>query len=447
MDWHGRNIAHFLEDLDHIKRAQLQRPVTVCESYCLRPDENHVLNWKFLDETELNKWLNNGSSGGGSESVIAGFRLILSPRHEDKNRVLHRFPFSKETLLAVYGEFGLHHSLVRAILRGKPEFCSMALIHSKTQNQSTGYLLRSNAIAGEDVILCTTIDNKTKVVTGIIHGCTDDDIKTMTEWLGIVKADIFHPLLLPALTLDLIRTKYSRLIEEKAMELGDLSGTTDQFESLKDEDREALNEIGNYNQTTKEVLQLHQEIGEYKIAVNQARKQAQKLLAIVADKNLCCPINTESRCSSRVAEQLEEIISIFEDLDMTCDQIAQNCNMLMGAIYNIIAQRQNQINVDIAADSRKISAAAKRDSSAMKAIAIVTMLFLPGTFVAAFFAMPLFNWSAGLSARDTGRVINPRFQYYWAVTVPLTFLVLLCWKIWDKMTAIPDSVDSKGNSR
>ena len=33
------------------------------------------------------------------------------------------------------------------------------------------------------------------------------------------------------------------------------------------------------------------------------------------------------------------------------------------------------------------------DSSAMKTIAVMTMLFLPGTFSAALFAMPLFQWT------------------------------------------------------
>ncbi|PVH79935.1 hypothetical protein DL98DRAFT_419531, partial [Cadophora sp. DSE1049] len=91
----------------------------------------------------------------------------------------------------------------------------------------------------------------------------------------------------------------------------------------------------------------------------------------------------------------------------------------------------------IAADSREISAAAKQDSSAMKTIAIMTMLFLPGTFVAAFFAMPLLNWAAGLSEHEKGRVINPRFKYYWIVTLPLTFLVLAGWKIWKGRSTDP----------
>jgi hypothetical protein len=48
----------------------------------------------------------------------------------------------------------------------------------------------------------------------------------------------------------------------------------------------------------------------------------------------------------------------------------------------MIAQRSNILNYSIAADSREIAEAGKRDSSAMKAIAILTMAFLPGTFVA-----------------------------------------------------------------
>jgi len=36
----------------------------------------------------------------------------------------------------------------------------------------------------------------------------------------------------------------------------------------------------------------------------------------------------------------------------------------------------------LAADSREIAAASKRDSSAMKAVALLTMVFLPATFTA-----------------------------------------------------------------
>jgi hypothetical protein len=42
---------------------------------------------------------------------------------------------------------------------------------------------------------------------------------------------------------------------------------------------------------------------------------------------------------------------------------------------NLYVQRDNKLN-------QLIANASKRDSSAMKALAVVTMVFLPGTFVA-----------------------------------------------------------------
>jgi hypothetical protein len=44
-------------------------------------------------------------------------------------------------------------------------------------------------------------------------------------------------------------------------------------------------------------------------------------------------------------------------------------------VWNILAQEDNKLN-------RKIALATKRDSYQMKSIALLTMIFLPGTFVA-----------------------------------------------------------------
>jgi Mg2+ and Co2+ transporter CorA len=72
--------------------------------------------------------------------------------------------------------------------------------------------------------------------------------------------------------------------------------------------------------------------------------------------------------------------------------------------------------------NRDIAASAKRDSSAMKTIAIMTMLFLPATFFAALFSMPSFDW-------EEPKLIQARFWIYWAFTIPTTALVFLVWII------------------
>lgn len=62
----------------------------------------------------------------------------------------------------------------------------------------------------------------------------------------------------------------------------------------------------------------------------------------------------------------------------------------------------------------------------MKTLAAVTVAFLPATFVASLFAMPLFNWDADKSSS----VLKERFWIYWAITVPLTLTTLVIWLSW-----------------
>jgi membrane protein implicated in regulation of membrane protease activity len=65
----------------------------------------------------------------------------------------------------------------------------------------------------------------------------------------------------------------------------------------------------------------------------------------------------------------------------------------------------------------------------MRTLAIVTMIFLPGTFVAAVFSMPLFDWESN------EHVLLPKFGIFWAVTIPLTLVTLLIYWIWSSWYA------------
>jgi hypothetical protein len=65
----------------------------------------------------------------------------------------------------------------------------------------------------------------------------------------------------------------------------------------------------------------------------------------------------------------------------------------------------------------------------MKAIAIMTMAFLPGTFFAALFAVPILKW-------DDPRVIQPNFWIYWAFTVPFTLVIFVLFLVISERQAI-----------
>ncbi|KAK4452122.1 hypothetical protein QBC34DRAFT_377619 [Podospora aff. communis PSN243] len=52
----------------------------------------------------------------------------------------------------------------------------------------------------------------------------------------------------------------------------------------------------------------------------------------------------------------------------------------------------------------------------------MTMVFLPGTFLATLFAIPSLRW-------DSDSVIQDNFWVYWAFAIPATLLVLVFW-VW-----------------
>ena len=105
----------------------------------------------------------------------------------------------------------------------------------------------------------------------------------------------------------------------------------------------------------------------------------------------------------------------------------------------------------IAIASKAIAEASKRDSYAMKTIgdyilfrnytilvsfyfpsrtiqltvqAILTTVFLPGTFVSSLFSTTMFDF------RNPPYQVSGVFWIYWAVTIPLTLVVVGVWRLW-----------------
>lgn len=85
-----------------------------------------------------------------------------------------------------------------------------------------------------------------------------------------------------------------------------------------------------------------------------------------------------------------------------------------------MAKREYKATIELAKDSRSIALSSRYDSSAMKAIAFITMAFLPATFFAALFAMPLFKWEESI-------VVQSRFWVYLAFVLPTTATMPVIW--------------------
>ncbi|KAG8533925.1 uncharacterized protein KY384_001666 [Bacidia gigantensis] len=130
--------------------------------------------------------------------------------------------------------------------------------------------------------------------------------------------------------------------------------------------------------------------------------------------------------------------AILQHLEMTMNS---NHNLLLQAafeqkriqiqlavIYHFSQQKSNQIAIALTSESTGIAEHSRQDAAALKTIAVLTMAFLPGTFIAALFTTPFFDWE--VPKRHS--VIKERFWYYWVTTTLLTFGVFLTWVLWQQ---------------
>ncbi|ETS72906.1 hypothetical protein PFICI_15298 [Pestalotiopsis fici W106-1] len=110
------------------------------------------------------------------------------------------------------------------------------------------------------------------------------------------------------------------------------------------------------------------------------------------------------------------------------------CRAQIDIIYSKMAQEDNNLNA-------RMAVASTRDSSSMKALAVITAIFLPGEFISSLFGISMFDWEWG-TASDSALgddapgdeyphpVIMPLFWVYWAFTLPLTIFIVVLWRAW-----------------
>jgi hypothetical protein len=100
--------------------------------------------------------------------------------------------------------------------------------------------------------------------------------------------------------------------------------------------------------------------------------------------------------------------------------------------FNMGAQKSTQI-------AQKNTQIALEDSGTMKTLSLVTLTFLPPTFICAVFSMSFFNYA------DSGWRVSGKIWIYWACAIPTTLLTVLIWHSWTKI--FPLNRRARGGAR
>ncbi|XP_014553122.1 hypothetical protein COCVIDRAFT_108561 [Bipolaris victoriae FI3] len=105
------------------------------------------------------------------------------------------------------------------------------------------------------------------------------------------------------------------------------------------------------------------------------------------------------QASEYLAFQLQAMKSLRWRAQSTHDRLEEEINLA----YNMLASSDNAV---------------------MKSITLLTMIFLPATFISALFSTTFFSFE------ENGWQFSPKFWIYWVVVIPLTITVVLGWWRW-----------------
>ncbi|KAL3485463.1 hypothetical protein BJX62DRAFT_242895 [Aspergillus germanicus] len=300
-----------------------------------------------------------------------------------------------------------------------------------------------------DIALSITYDHKSAVTYALLLGCTESQQGFLHKQLTSIPMLARHPLLLPVLFAEYQHTflnDRNLYLWNRLLEVETTSGRTGApliRASTKPHEEGPVPswstaKTAGKTDITNEVLGI--------IQIATYRETYCETLAVMIDciqSSLDALNNNQAQTGSATA--LESIREAGRVLSASVQFTKRKSQVLLSDFRFIEKRAQAQMTAVYNHTAQQIATASKRDTSAMKAIALLTMFFLPPTFAATFIAMPVFD----LSAPSGHPVARGTFWLYWAITAPLTCLVLAMylaysWYTERRLSSEDGSSSSKG---
>jgi hypothetical protein len=164
---------------------------------------------------------------------------------------------------------------------------------------------------------------------------------------------------------------------------------------------------------------------------------------------------TTTTSSSSTASNFEALLRECDELQLymdvmwdytfvhltDADSLGERLQNAMNSVFQLTTQRDSRASLAIADINNELAWQGRNNNTAMMTIAFISLLFLPGTFVASFFQTPIFNfpdpnntdpstnannYSSSSSSRGPIIVAQP-FWIYWTVSGVLTLGLGLGW--------------------
>lgn len=282
--------------------------------------------------------------------------------------------------------------------------------------------MRTERALPSDLILAvrSTADNYHSFTTGFLHGCTENEAQHIVKWLKKASQALQEPTLMAFLLAEIQYERHTNITHEYWRRYNDLflglqgkARLLTKLSPVTEDKTRDLPEIADWLST---IFAMHSKHGRMHrhFGTSQANLHLLQDLAEQSLQRQQTPHSPGFQTAASITHRLQQIATEYKDLEQQTLLLKEGANLLLTTVssipsdqamsamhvgvgidrtilkvWSLIAQRDSQIsqkaniiNQEIAASSRVIAKASWHDSSAMKALAVLTMVFLPGTTLA-----------------------------------------------------------------
>ncbi|KAI0892488.1 hypothetical protein F4806DRAFT_231998 [Annulohypoxylon nitens] len=273
-----------------------------------------------------------------------------------------------------------------------------------------------------------------------MYGCQNDLMDTVRSRLLNCRLNTFHPLTLPVLFADIERNRHVGMVEryvskllERVLNMGILT------QRSTPEARSECSEFGSIINGSSSPIYDRMcvldwlEISHIRDGLQNWQTQLGTLVQHFDElENILYKSETESSTENishgmksqgaRIQDRLTQIINEYDEKIRSCSTVIDGMTFATQTEWNHIARTDTQTTLRLSSLATEISKATQRDGSQMRTIALMTMVFLPGTFVATLFSMTFFDWKL----KDE-EMISSYIWIYVVSTVILTVATIGTW--------------------
>jgi Mg2+ and Co2+ transporter CorA len=360
--------------------------------------------------------------------------LIGSPEeHGEKDAEMLPLPMSRRTYELICEELSLPSEFLRMMLSTLPLVPRFDTIDTDGQHWK-GLMVRSGRSRDWNFCLGVLHNAQAGITVGILNGLQSSEIEKLLQCLRSSKDEAFDPMLLAIFLLELKVNHFAKLLEKRALGLEEIEYATGMRHGFsKDPKRNALiDEWRRENAKKLDFDPITQKLTGVTGTLSfcdMTFQSSRRALDAVAKFRQECDSNPASlhrqdrndpAALNRRSDYLYELIegSLYHSALLSARTKAQ-----IQTVYSMIGQRDNRVNIEAAKASQKIAILTRRDSLDMRIIAAVTLVFLPGTFIATMFGAGFFKFFPD----GSHRVVSQWIWLYCVLTAGVTMIVLGLW--------------------